>query len=272
MVRAVLRDRRNGLFFRLLFKTARLFDLAGRGLFYFAVGMLRRSDLEQMSSLAWEDFGDDAHVAATGLMSWERTIFGEFLRPSDRVLLVGSGSGRDLLALLRDGHEVVGIEQASQAVERARRLLRQNGLSAHIVETSVNQAQLPGTFDVVVFSWFCYSYILGSDERIAALGNVRDHLNPHGRILVSYLGVDNTAMTRTTTIARFASRVSRADWRAVPNDHFYPIPGKSPLFAYQHSFGPGEVQAEARRAGLSVLAERRFPEAFLVVLTREPQP
>jgi SAM-dependent methyltransferase len=271
MVRAMPRDRRNGLPFRILFRTARLFDLAGRGLFYFAVGMLRRVDLEQMSSLAWEDFGDDAHVAATGLMSWERTIFAEFLRPSDRVLLVGSGSGRDLLALLRDGHDVVGIEQASLAVERARRLLQENGFSAHIVETSVNQAQLPGTFDVVVFSWFCYSYILGSDDRIAALVKVRDHLNPHGRIVVSYLGAEKTAMTRTTTVARFASRVSGADWRAIPNDHFYPIPGTSPLFVYQHSFGPGELQKEARKAGLSVLAERRFPEAFLIVLTRESQ-
>jgi SAM-dependent methyltransferase len=220
-----------------------------------------------MSAIAWDDFGADDQVAASGLMQWERTIFHEFLRPTDRILLVGSGSGRDLLALRQAGHDVVGVEQATRAVERARRLLRDHGISADIVATRFNQAELPGTFDAIVFSWFCYCYILGTAERTAALAKARAHLSAQGRVIISYIAAETPPPTRATTIARAAARVTRADWRPEPNDHFHPVAGGTPLYAYQHSFGADELQREARNAGLLVLAERRFPEAFLIVLT-----
>jgi SAM-dependent methyltransferase len=224
---------------------AQLFDLAGRALFYFAAGTLQRADLESMSSIAWEDFGTDDQVACTGLMSWERTIFREFLKPTDRVLLVGSGSGRDLLALRQAGHDVVGVEQATRAVERARRLLRDHGVTADILAARFDEAELPGTFDAIVFSWFCYCYILGAAERTAALAKARAHLNPAGRVVISYIGTETPPRTRATTIARAASRLTGADWRAEPNDHFYPVAGRTPLYAFQHSFGPDELQQEA---------------------------
>ena len=61
--------------------------------------------------------------------------------------------------------------------ERARRLLRDHGISADIIATRFDQAELPGKFDAIVFSWFCYCYILGTAERTAALAKARAHLN-----------------------------------------------------------------------------------------------
>ena len=259
--------RRTRLPFRALFRIARLFDLAARALYYFAAGTLHRTDLESMSATAWEDFGADDQVACSGLMQWERAIFHEFLKPTDRILLVGSGSGRDLLALRQAGHDVVGVEQATPAVQRARRLLRDNGISADILATRFDQAELPGKFDAIVFSWFCYCYILGTAERTAALAKARAHLNASGRVVISYIAAETPPPTRATTIARAAARLTGADWRPEPNDHFHPVAGRTPLYAYQHSFGADELQREARNAGLLVLAERRCPEAFLIVLT-----
>jgi SAM-dependent methyltransferase len=260
-------SRHQRLLFRGLFRIARFFDLAGRAVFYFAAGTLRRTDLESMFAIAWEDFAADPAVVGSGLMSWERAIVQEFLKPEDRVLVVGSGSGRDLLALRQAGHDVVGVEQAAPAVERARRLFRDHGVSAEMIAARFDQAALPGTFDAIVFSWFCYCYILGAAERTAALAKARAHLNPAGRVIVSYIAADASPRTRAVNIARAASRLTGADWRAEPNDHFYPVAGGRPLFAFQHSFRPDEVEQEARNAGLSVLASRRFPEAFVVVLS-----
>jgi signal peptidase I len=248
------RARRTRLLFRVLFRVARLFDHAGRAMFYFAAGTLQRADLEDMTAIAWDDFGTDDEVAASGLMSWERATVHEFLKPTDRVLLVGCGSGRDLLPLKQAGHDVVGVEPATRAVERAR----------------FEHAELPGKFDAIVFSWFSYCYILGAAARTAALGKARAHLNPAGRIVISYIASETPRRSRATMFARAASQLTGADWRAEPNDHFFPSAGRMPIYTFQHSFAPAEVRREARNAGLFVLAERRFPEAFLVVLTADP--
>jgi SAM-dependent methyltransferase len=260
------RARRQPVLFRILFQLARLLDRAGRALFYFAAGTLQRADLEDMASLAWDDFGADGQVAASGLMPWERAIVHEFLKPTDRVLLVGCGSGRDLLALRQAGHDVVGVEPAARAVERARRLLRDHEMTADIVTARFERADLPGTFDAIVFSWFAYCYIQGAAERTAALAKARAHLNPAGCVVISYIGTESPLPSRATTLARAASRLTGADWRAEPNDRFYPATARTPSFTFQHSFSPDELQQEARKAGLVVLAERRSPEAFLVVL------
>jgi 2-polyprenyl-3-methyl-5-hydroxy-6-metoxy-1,4-benzoquinol methylase len=263
------RPRRERLLFRFLFRLARLFDLAGRGLFSLAVGTLERTDLEYMSSASWEEFGSDGEVALAGLMGWERTVFEEFLKPTDRILIVGSGSGRDMLALRKAGHQVVGVEPSPVPVDRARRLLRDHGFSVDIVATRFERAELPGTFDVIVFSWLCYCYILGSAERRATLAKARAHLNPNGRIVISYIEIDAPQASRAMAIARLSSHLTGADWRAEPNDNFAAVVGREPLYAYQHSFAPGELQDEALAAGLSVLTERRFPEAFVMVLSAD---
>jgi SAM-dependent methyltransferase len=265
------RPRRERLLFRFLFRVARLFDLLSRGLFSLAVGTLQRADLEHMSSAVWEQFGSDGEVASAGLMGWERAVFAEFVKPTDRILIVGSGSGRDLLALSKAGHQVVGVEPSPVPVERARRLLRDNGYSVDIVATRFDHAELPGQFDVIVFSWLCYCYILGAAERSAALSKARAHLNPDGRIVISYIEVDRPQTSRGTTLARFSSYLTGADWRAERNDNFVPDVGRD-LYAYQHSFGPGELQNEALAAGLSVLGKRRFPEAFVMVLGTPVRP
>ena len=178
---------RTRLLFRVLFRVARLLDRAGRAFFYFAAGTLRRADLERMAAMAWNDFGNDDHVAASGLMPWERAIVQEFLKPTDRVLLVGCGSGRDLLPLRQAGYDVVGVEPATQAVERARRLLGDHNLPTDIIAARFDHAELPGKFDAIVFSWFSYCYIPGTAERTAALAKARAHLNPGGRVIISYI-------------------------------------------------------------------------------------
>ena len=265
------RPRRERPLFRFLFRLAHLFDLLGRALFSLAVGTLQRADLDHMSSAIWEQFGSDDEAASAGLMGWERTVFAEFVKPTDRILLVGSGSGRDLLALRKAGHQVVGVEPSPVPVERSKQLLRDNGFSVDIVAERFEHAELPGKFDVIVFSWLCYGYILGAAERSATLVKAAAHLNPNGRIVISYIGVDRPQACRAVTLARFSSSLTGADWRAERNDHFIPDADRE-LYAYQHSFGPGELQEEALAAGLSPLAKRRFPEAFVMVLSMQVRP
>jgi hypothetical protein len=87
---------------------------------------MRRADLEANASLVWPEYSRIEDVDF-GLDHWERRVYTEFLRPSDRTLLVGSGDGRALLglrelrgdALTGSLHEAGGLRLWNTAAVRA---------------------------------------------------------------------------------------------------------------------------------------------------------
>ena len=155
--------RRHRFAIRVFFRLAQTLERLGRALHWAIVGMLTREDLDSMSADAWKTFGREEYFVTSGLLSWESAVYGEFVRAADRILLIGSGSGRDLLALRQAGHDIVGVEQSPATTAQAHALLRQHGLTAPIVEARFEQAAIPGTFDAIVFSWFSYCHIVGTD-------------------------------------------------------------------------------------------------------------
>ena len=90
---------------------AELCERASRALFFFGAGMLRLSDWRVLTEQFWQRFYHREEQILAGLMDWERTLFEQGIPPRGRVLLVGSGSGRDLIGLLNMGYAVVGLAQ-----------------------------------------------------------------------------------------------------------------------------------------------------------------
>ena len=166
------------------------------------------------------------------------------------------------------GARLVGVEQSPATTAQAHALLRQHGLTAPIVEARFEQAAIPGAFDAIVFSWFSYCHIVGTDARVAALRKALAHLPPGGRVLVPYVAIEAPLRQRAIQVARAAGWLTGSNWRAEPDDAFYAVVQRDPLYVYQHSFVKGEVEAEAARAGANVLAVRRYADASVAVLTR----
>ncbi len=171
-----------------LYHCGRTLERAATLCFYAAAGALRLADLRAAIQREWEDAGasESDNYIASGLMSWERDFFLRFLKPDDRVLVIGCGTGRDLLALLELGYQAEGLDVAPQCTANARQVLRKRGLEPPLYTGGIETIGLPGRFDAFIFSWFCYSYIPQSETRIHVLGKLRDHLNSGGRILISY--------------------------------------------------------------------------------------
>ena len=55
------------------------------------------------------------------------------MRLSDRVLLIGCGTGRDLLALRQLGYDVTGLEQSTALADEARATLSTHGLPTEVI-------------------------------------------------------------------------------------------------------------------------------------------
>src|SRR5438874_8622456 len=185
-------------------------------------------------------------------MPWEQALYDRFLKPDDRILVVGCGTGRDLIALLKRGHRVEGLDAALRAVALARRMLEQEGLHAELHTGAIEAVALPGSFDVFTFSWFCYSYIPQAATRIGVLRKVKAHLNPGGRILISYIPAEQPR-SLPITLTRFMIRLTRSDWHPEPGDVIGPATTNRNVLHYEHQFSEGELETEARAAGLAVV-------------------
>lgn len=225
--------------------------------YHAAAGLTRLEDVRGAIARQPENDGvverDEGYVTS-GLAPWEAAFYLRFLRPDDRILLVGCGRGRDLLALRERGYRAEGLELVRERADAARALLAGRGLSADVADGSIETAALRGPYDAVVFAWFCYSLIPGAATRITVLRRVAAQLAPAGRILLSYIPCDAPPRRAAIRVARLVARASGADWRAEAGDVLW-VSGRHRIANYTHLHWPGTVAAEARAAGLTLAFE-----------------
>ncbi len=243
--------------FTLLRSAARTFELASGALTHLAAGTLRLQDLRGAIVNAWEEFGRSEELIRSGLMPWERALYDRFLKVEDRILVVGCGTGRDLIALLKLGYRVEGLDVGPRAIALARRILEKEGLSTELHTGPIEAVALPGSFDVFTFSWFCYGYIPQADTRIGVLRKVKAHLNPGGRVLISYVPAERPSRSLAIGLTRFAARLTRSDWRPELGDVIGRAAGDRQAIHYEHQFLEGELENEASAAGLTVVFHER---------------
>src|SRR5437879_11283804 len=222
--------------YTLLSSAAQALHLASRASMHLAVGTRRRHELREATENTWDDFSASEAAILSGLMSWENALYGRFLKPGDHVLLVGSGTGRDLIALLKLGYRVDGLDVSAHAIALARRMLDQERLAAELSTGAIETAPLAASFDAFVFSWFCYGYIPQTSSRIAVLRQAKAHLNPGGRILISYSPADRRPRSLPIRLARLPARLTRSHWRPELGDVLGPGAGDRHAIRYaRHS-------------------------------------
>ncbi|HVQ14843.1 MAG TPA: class I SAM-dependent methyltransferase [Vicinamibacterales bacterium] len=246
-------------------------EAASRAVLYLDIGTRSLDSMLEATVDVWSEFNLEPSAVEGGWMLWERRLVEQFVKPANRVLLVGSGTGRDLIPFVEMGCVVTGVEPAPRAVDLARRALTARGMSATLVEGFVEQAPFAGVFDVMWFSYCCYSYIFDSSRRVSVLRKLHRHLADEGRIVLTCHGASDGQhpQSRLLAIARTANRWRDPGWRLEPGDMFEPWRGKSPSFQYVHIFPKAEVESEAARAGFS-LAATDVSDAYVLTKSQGP--
>ena len=216
---------------------------------YVAAGLLRQRDLDAASRIRWRESVPEVDDVDYGLDVWEQRAYGELLKRSDRILLVGCGSGRDLIPLVELGYNVTGLDPVPELVDLARANLAKRGLSATVHAGFVETWDISDAYDVVLFSGACYSYVRPSSVRVSTLRRIRTRLPEGGRIIINYMGLVRQSRF-STRLTRLSAQVSGADWRPEPGDCFSRDHRVQPILRCEHLFGPGEVARECQLAGL----------------------
>ena len=86
---------------------------------------------------------------------------------------------------------------------------------------------------------------------------------PGGRIILSYIIGEPLPKRLPFTIAALAARATRAGWLPDKNDVLSFEPGG---LHFEHHFGPGEVEEEARAAGLKVAALQLGDDGLIALI------
>lgn len=238
---------------RLLGGAGRPLQGAATALSYLAAGTLTRRDLDEAIARLWDELGQDDDGDAAGFLAWESAFYLPLLRAGERVLLVGCGTGRDLVPLLQRGHSTQGLDLAPRAIEACRRRLARLVLSAPLHVGSIERAVIDSRFDVVIFSWLCYGYIPEARSRVEALRNARRHLAEGGRVLISYVLRDPPPGRGAARLARLAAWLGRSGWLPQYGDLLLVSRRGGRLAVhYEHHFAAQEIEHEAREAGFTV--------------------
>ncbi len=231
---------------------------------YFGAGLLTINDFRSPGVARWEAYDNEG----TGLVPWEDEVYRSVMRPSDRVLLIGCGTGRDLLALRQLGYDVTGLEQSARLADQARATLSGHGLPTVVIAGGIESYSSDDTFDVIVFSPYTYAYVLGRASRVALLARLRERLSPQGRVIFSYpVLIEQSSLW--ILLARVASICARSDWWPEPGDRLYGPVSLPKALGFEHQFSPDELARECGIAGFEVVRDEPISSSFrFAVATR----
>lgn len=254
----------------LLFYIGRAADRAARVSHYLAVATFTLGEMRDSVRISWNDFYAADAVATPVLMPWEEAAVGRIAAPGSHVLVVGCGNGRDLIALANRGYITVGVEPSSLAVSAARRQLQERQIGASVIEGFFEDARIPGTFDLVIFSYYCYAFIPMSARRVETLKKAKGLLNPGGHVLVSYASGTPRPSAALISLARMTARLWRSDWKLEPGDMVWDNRRSGRSYSFTHAFGPGELEAESAAAGLTPVFRELAADGSVVLLLEHP--
>jgi SAM-dependent methyltransferase len=189
-----------------------------------------------------------------GLEPWEDRMYSSVLRAPCRVLLVGCGGGRELIALCARGHSVTGVDQVPELIDAARRHLARKGLTASLIAAPIETALLSDRYDVVIFSACVYGYLQGAASRHDTLARLKGSLVPGGQLIVSYTDAHSSSPV-TLWLARTAGWMTGSDWTPEAEDTFTPGPRHDRLPFYERRMSSDAVRRELAQAGFDVIRD-----------------
>jgi hypothetical protein len=184
----------------------------------------------------------------SGLWDWETRAITDYFAGCKRLLVLGAGGGREVLALLRLGYSVDGFEPHPDLAVAANELLREAGYSTAV--HSIPRDQGPNTetiYDGIIIGWGAYMLIQGRNRRVALLQQLRGQTQAQSPILLSFVGRGSTDQVYkvSTLVANVVRRMLRRGPAEI-GDWLLPD-------YYAHFFTQEEIISELSEGGFETI-------------------
>jgi len=182
----------------------------------------------------------------SGLWNWQKDLLTRYFGDCRRLLVLGAGGGREVLALLQLGYQVDGFESHRDLVVAANELLREEGFDPAVHRVAPNEGPDSGTtYDGIVVGWDMYMSIPTRRRRIAFLRQLRTQTRVRGPILLDFYPRPSQSRQYdvTATIANTIRRVLRRE-PAELGDWLAPM--------YAHHTTQDELTSELAEGGFDI--------------------
>jgi hypothetical protein len=232
------------------------------------LGLLRESNLQQVTADGYAKgttFGTDEHNRR-GLFGWERTAVEKFFPPRSKVVIAGAGGGREAVALVEQGFEVVAFDPDEMLIEKCRRRLAAAEAQKLMLLTAAPNAVpalAPASFDAGIVGWGALGHLTSKGVRADFLRAFAALLKPEAPALFSFhlrpaqSRADSLryAIARGVAAATFGRRPERGDRFRIESTAYF-----------LHLFTQEEAKAEIEASGFSVVHSSDSPEAHCVAI------
>lgn len=159
-----------------------------------AVVVMKPDDLVEFSRCSYAeppsiDAFSQEELINSGLSGDEKNLLEKITFTSGRVLILGLGSGREVIPLARMGFEVTGVDFVPQLTEMAKNICLKRGVNIEVQVQEISKLDFPPcSFDLVWLSSGMYSSVPGRKRRVEMLKKISSILKPGGFFLLQYYG------------------------------------------------------------------------------------
>src|SRR5688572_27785426 len=126
----------------------------------------------------WAEF----NVAGEEELGYLRGCFERFGQPA---LDLACGTGRLLLPLLREGHDVDGCDLSPDMLANCRQQAAAEGLAPQLFNQAMHALDLPRRYRTI-YIWDSFAIGGRREQDLAALRRCYDHLEPGGALVFSH--------------------------------------------------------------------------------------
>jgi SAM-dependent methyltransferase len=178
------------------------------------------------------------------------------------IVVVGSGTGRECLALAEAGYRVSGLEFSAAMVRLSRKEATRRGVPVEFVQADVRDELLSmSDLGGVVFTYDVYSFLPTRSARVRVLARLRSWLAPGGAVLLSARRAA-TLWERTVLTVQWLAAVKEVKGSSLDLGHSLGVPewGDSHTRwiasdgtlcrSFVRVFTRGQLRREAAEAGL----------------------
>ena len=192
-------------------------------------------------------FSEDDYIGQ-GLLTWEKCVVEKYAAKKGSFLVLGSGGGREAIALAKSGFRVTGIDSSKDMVEMAKANAGKAGVDADFSVGDFMEPPLSGgRFDYCMLSCSMYSAIPSRGMRVKVLRAMRDMLKEDGLAIVHFLLDPTRKKERLFKLRKFVAKMTGGNVGYLPGDGF--IPG---IHFLRDFTDEAEVVGEAEEAGFFV--------------------
>ncbi len=246
----------------------RIFERAGLSLTVMLPAILRPATLTKLIRSHYDRSYDDTYTrfASTSqewpLEQWEEEVLARYHIVSGEILVLGTGIGRESIALAKRGLRVVGLDISQSALRMAAQIARTAGVPVMFVQADFLALPIhPAHFDYILLPSIMYSSIPSRSWRQTWLRQLTSLLSPKGLAVLQFL-VDSDPSTRRKRLGETINQ-----WlTSLPGTNRLYQPGDTcPQGHFLHGFqSEQELRQELSESGV-VLQELNWQGQYLVV-------